>query len=91
MNSKTKPRLLSGHSSKNYSHLSDIIDLIWRINMARGRLQFIAPALVLPFISSTLLSVEMVQTEETEQLVEIVHFEVSADLLRSWRTHLGIL
>ena len=42
-------------------------------------------ALVLLFISSTLLSVEIVQPEETEQLVEIVHFEVSADTLK----HLG--
>ena len=57
--------------------------------MARGRLQFIAPALVLLFISSTLLSVEMVQNEETEQLVEIVHFEVSADTYNDLGGHIS--
>ena len=57
--------------------------------MARGRLQFIAPALVLLFISSTLLSVEMVQNEETEQLVEIVHFEVSADTYKDLGGHIS--
>ena len=63
--------------------------MIRRINMARSRLQFIAPALVLLFISSTLLSVEMVKTEETEQLVEIVHFEVSADTYKDLGGHIS--
>ena len=47
--------------------------------MAQSRTLFLAPILVMLLLTTSLLTVGMVDLEEQENLVEVVHFEVSAD------------
>lgn len=67
--------------------LSDIITGLRRIIMAQSRRLLLAPILVMLLLTTSLLTVGMVDLEEQENLVEVIHFEVSADTYNNLNGH----